>query len=140
MQIETRGKGGTVYLGADRGIFTLTQNQGKSHMVRTQAESMELHRITSKDEVMNMKTLNQTIDTKIEIVLQNTTVRRGTTQQGCIQGESAEMLIIMIMVIPMIIMIIHIIIIMIGTIIMQTMVIKNMDRLGAEKDLIEVTM
>ena len=107
-------------------------------MVRTQAESMELHRITSKDEVMNMKTLNQTIDTKIEIVLQNTTVRRGTTQQGCIQGESAEMLIIMIMVIPMIIMIIRII--MIGTIIMQTMVIENMDRLGAEKDLTEVTM
>ena len=137
MQIETRGKGGTVYLEADQGIFTLTQNQGKSHMVRTQAESMELHRITSKDEVMNMKTLNQTIDTKIEIVLQNTTVRRGTTQQGCIQGESAEMLIIMIMVIPMII---HIIIIMIGTIIMQTMVIENMDRLGAEKDLTEVTM
>ena len=98
---------------------------------------MELHRITSKDEVMNMKTLNQTIDTKIEIVLQNTTVRRGTTQQGCIQGKSAEMLIIMIMVIPMII---HIIIIMIGTIIMQTMVIENMDRLGTEKDLTEVTM
>ena len=140
MQIETRGKGGTVYLEADRGIFILTQNQGKSHMVRTQAESMELHRITSKDEVMNMKTLNQTVDAKIEIVLQNTTVRRGTTQQGCIQGESAEMLIIMIMVIHMIIMIIHIIIIMIGTIIMQTMVIKNMDRLGAEKDLTEVTM
>lgn len=140
MQIETRGKGGTLYLQADRGIFTVTQNRGKSHMVRTQAESIELHRITSKHEVMNMKTLNQTIDIKIEVVLQNTTVRRGTTQQGCIQGESAEMLIVMIMVTPMIIMIIHIIIIMIGTIIMQAMVIKNMDRLGAEKDLTEVTM
>lgn len=140
MEIETRGKDGTLHLQADRGIFTVTQNRGKSHMVRTQAESIKLHRITPKDEVMNMKTLNQTIDTKIEIVLQNTTVRRGTTQQGCIQGESAEMLIVMIMVTHMIIMIIHIIIIMIGTIIMQTMVIKNIDRLGAEKDLTEVTM
>lgn len=140
MEIETRGKDGTLHLQADRGIFTVTQNRGKSHMVRTQAESIKLHRITPKDEVMNMKTLNQTIDTKIEIVLQNTTVRRGTTQQGCIQGESAEMLIVMIMVTHMIITIIHIIIIMIGTIIMQTMVIKNIDRLGAEKDLTEVTM
>lgn len=140
MEIETRGKDGTLHLQADRGIFTVTQNRGKSHMVRTQAESIKLHRITSKDEVMNMKTLNQTIDAKIEIVLQNTTVRRGTTQQGCIQGESAEMLIVMIMVTHMIITIIHIIIIMIGTIIMQTMVIKNIDRLGAEKDLTEVTM
>lgn len=140
MEIETRGKDGTLHLQADRGIFTVTQNRGKSHMVRTQAESIKLHRVTPKDEVMNMKTLNQTIDTKIEIVLQNTTVRRGTTQQGCIQGESAEMLIVMIMVTHMIITIIHIIIIMIGTIIMQTMVIKNIDRLGAEKDLTEVTM
>lgn len=136
MQIETRGKGGTLYLEADRGIFTLTQNRGKSHMVRTQAESIELHRITTKDEVMNMTTLNQTIDTKIEIVLQNTTVRRETTQQGCIQAESAGMLIVMIMV-AHIIMIIHIVI---GTVIMEAMVIKNMDRLGAEKDLTEVTM
>lgn len=75
MEIETRGKDGKLHLQADRGIFTVTQNRGKSHMVRTQAESIKLHRITSKDEVMNMKTLNQTIDTKIEIVLQNTTVR-----------------------------------------------------------------
>ena len=105
-------------------------------MVRTQAESIELHRITTKDEVMNMTTLNQTIDTKIEIVLQNTTVRRETTQQGCIQAESAGMLIVMIMV-AHIIMIIHIVI---GTVIMEAMVIKNMDRLGAEKDLTEVTM
>ena len=140
MQIETRGKGGTLYLEADRGIFTLTQNLGKSHMVRTQAESIELHRITTKDEVMNMTTLNQTIDTKIEIVLQNTTVRRETTQQGCIQGENAEMLIVMIMVTHMIIMIIHIIIVIIGTVIMEAMGIKNMDRLGTEKNLTEVTM